>query len=121
MKILHFEDNAIKQFEVAKQFPANSVVDHVYNLSDGLVRLPGDYDLIVTDMWYPEYPGGKDNESGKVLINYIKEHNIAIPVIVVSSVDYKYDVFGNVHYDKNEDWEEELRNLLRKFTNSARH
>jgi len=87
MKILHLEDNAFKQFNIANQLRGHEI-DLVSNLRDGLDKLPGEYDLIITDMWYPQFPGGKDHKSGEELIQYLADNNIATPVILISGTSF---------------------------------
>ena len=114
MKILQFEDKATKQVAISRQLPLDEI-ESVTNLKDGINKLPGDYDLIITDMWYPKYEGGKDNQSGDELIEYIEKYGIDVPVILISSVDYRYPkIFGCIHFNDDEDWEAELTRLVNK-------
>lgn len=114
LKILHLEDNAIKQFNIARQLPGNDIT-HVTNLEDGLKLLPGDFNLIITDMWYPRTPGGKDNRSGEELIEYVSKNQINIPVILISNQDYRFPIHKNIHYSDETDWERELREAVSKI------
>lgn len=129
MYILNLEDNVFKQVDITKvirQFGKHEV-DWVRNLGDGIEKLEMQmqsdkpYDLIISDMWYPEFPGGSDANSGDKLVKIIKEKGWNVPIIICSSVDYSYhEIFGNVHYSKEEPWENELAALIRKLMQTKR-
>ena len=75
---------------------ANLKIDCVGNLADGISKIEEainqekPYDLIITDMWYPAKPGGSDNDSGEALIKEVKERGWDIPIILCSSVNYRF-------------------------------
>lgn len=126
MRILNLEDNVFKHHDICKAIErgsfANLKIDCVGNLADGISKIEEaidqekPYDLIITDMWYPEKPGGSDNDSGEVLIKEVKEKGWDIPIILCSSVNYRFPgIFGSVHYSENEDWETELVKLIKKL------
>ena len=67
-------------------------------------------------MWYPEYSGGQEAESGEKLINTVKENRWNIPIILCSSVNYRFpEILGSVHYSENEDWENILIQLVKQI------
>lgn len=129
MYILNLEDNVFKQVDITKvirQFGKHEV-DWVRNLGDGIEKLEMQmqsdkpYDLIISDMWYPEFSGGSDANSGDKLVKIIKEKGWNVPIIICSSVDYSYhEIFGNVHYSKEKPWENELAALIRKLIQTKR-
>lgn len=120
MKVLNIEDNVFKHSAICntlKKVGVNSVA-WKRNLSEAIEELTSatePYDLVITDMWYPEYPGGPDAQSGKVFIEKYLEHKWNIKVILCSSVDYLWpDILGSIHYSEDSDWENELQALIRK-------
>lgn len=126
MYILNLEDNVFKHHDICKAvergYFANLKIDCVGNLADGLSKIEEainqekPYDLIITDMWYPEKPGGSDNDSGDALIKEVKERGWDIPIILCSSVNYRFPgILGSVHYSENEDWESEIVKLIKKL------
>lgn len=64
MHILNLEDNVFKHHDICRAIERGSFenlkIDCVGNLADGLSKIEGAiskgklYDLIITDMWYPE-------------------------------------------------------------------
>lgn len=126
MYILNLEDNVFKHHDICKAVErgsfANLKIECVGNLADGLSKIEEainqekPYDLIITDMWYPEKPGGSDNDSGEALIKVVKERGWDIPIILCSSVNYRFPgILGSVHYSENEDWESEIVKLIKKL------
>ncbi len=124
MYILHLEDDIIKQYHIQRALEdacfSDFKLDHVNNLSDGIKNIERQikagrlYDLIITDMWYPERNKEAESASGKQIIKLVKEKGWNIPIIVCSTVDYEIPgILGSVHYDKNKDWEHELVRLVR--------
>lgn len=126
MYVLNLEDNAFKQSAIEAAVkgagPKDLRIDCVDNLEDGLKMIrehkeSGDpYDLIITDMWYPEYSCGSDSKSGEKLIETVKNNGWNIPVILCSSQNYKYPgILGSVHYTENGDWEYEMAQLVKQL------
>lgn len=124
MYILNLEDNIFKHNDICKVIkrgPFNDVkIDCIGNLKDGIrkiedmIKQGNPYDLIITDMWYPEKPGGDDSDSGKILIQKAQDHGWKIPIILCSSVRYCFpEITGSIYYSKNEDWETKLINLIK--------
>lgn len=126
MYILNLEDNVFKHHDICKAIERGSFqnlrIDHVGNLKDGIERIKEQneiekpYDLIITDMWYPEMSGGGDSASGEKLIQIVNEQGLDIPVILCSSVKYRFpQILGSVHYAENEEWETEIIDLIKKL------
>ena len=122
MRILNIEDNVIKQNDICKVLSGAGFrdVDWAGNLNEGVKMIEDHmssdtpYDLVITDMWYPREAGGEEEESGSLLIQMIKDKGWELPVIVCSSVRYIIpDILGTVYYSPKENWEDELRNLVR--------
>ncbi len=124
MKAIYLEDTAEKEYAISRELEKNGIkeIDWVMYMEEGLELIQksideGDpYDLIVTDMYYPLHKGGKEAEAGEALIQKLKELGIAIPVIVASSQNLRIpDAFGTIYYSETSDWEDDLRNLIRKI------
>lgn len=115
MNILNLEDDIIKHNAIKKVILScvNAKIDNARNLEDGLDLLKNnEYDLIITDMWYPLRKGEKDSESGEKLVRLIKEENLNIPIIICSSIQYRFNTYGCIKYSEHTNWEDELRNLI---------
>lgn len=125
MYVLNVEDNAFKHGDIVAVLNSIGIteIDWEMNLVDGVERICDQfdfnkpYDLIITDMWYPEYRGGKDASSGEKLIQKAVEKKWNIPIIMCSSVNYSYPgVLGSVHYSEKEDqWKTKLKELIEKL------
>lgn len=123
MKVLNFEDNAIKHYRIRRALEncGVDVIECVNNQQEGLKKLKEamvtvPYDLIVTDMNYSLVQGGEsDIHAGFKLIEKLKEENIAIPVIICSTIRYSgSDVLGAVWYNELRDIEEDFREILNR-------
>lgn len=128
MKILIVEDTAPKYTDIQTELKkcGESTFYREKTLADAKRKIEESckenemFDLIVTDMNFPDSPGGEENEkAGVLLIEFVNSLNVLIPMIICSSVRCRVDmenVLGSVHYSKNKDWEAELRQLLRTIT-----
>lgn len=120
MKILNIEDNVFKHSAICRTLKKIGITEVVWkqNLleaTDELTDNPS-YDLVITDMWYPEYPGGPDAKSGELFIEKVKENEWQCKVILCSSVDYAWpEIYGSIHYSEDSDWENRLLDLIRKM------
>lgn len=125
MYILNLEDDVYKHHDICKALEHGGLgkltIDCVRNLEDGIELIKKNleeqpYDLIITDMWYPEKPGGEEVASGEKLIQSVKENGWNIPVILCSSVSYRFpEILGSVYYSEKEDWENEMVNLIKRI------
>lgn len=126
MYILNLEDNVFKHNDIFKAISTCGCgkpdIEWVRNLEEGLERIQEQiaqkkpYDLIITDMWYPKRAGGSDHDSGEELIKTVQDNGWNIPIILCSSVNYRFPgILGAVHYSKNEDWEQELVALIKQL------
>ncbi|MCR5255599.1 MAG: response regulator [Acetatifactor sp.] len=124
MHILNLEDNVFKHHDICKAIErgsfANLKIECVGNLTDGInkiedaIKQDNPYDLVISDMWYPEAPGESEKKCGEALINIFRERDWDIPIILCSSVNYRFpEILGSVYYSENEDWESELVKLIR--------
>ena len=114
MFVLNMEDDIYKHHDISKALRNGGLselrIEWEENLKAGInkireqTELGRPYDLIITDMWYPEHSGGQEVESGEKLIKTVKENGWNIPIILCSSVNYRYpEILGVVHYSENED------------------
>ena len=125
MFILNIEDDVFKHHSICKALRSGGFNDlHIEckgNLKEGIDAIEKhnemgqSYDLIITDMWYPEFSGGREAESGEKFIEIAQERLWDIPIILCSSVNYNYPgILGSVHYSENENWENKIVQLVRK-------
>ena len=97
--ILLIEDNIYKAIDIERALEECGVtnITRVGFLEEALERLEVSFDLIITDMQYPLQCGGDcDLEAGFKLIEYLKENELAIPVVICSTNNYESvpDVFA---------------------------
>lgn len=120
MKILNIEDTATKHADICKALRKSGVtdIDWAKNLEDGLELLKAhskDYDLVITDMYYPLVQGGSEAMAGEILIRKMEELQLTIPVIVCSSAHIRMQgILGAVFYSLNSDWERDLQELVKQ-------
>ena len=123
--ILNLEDNVFKHHDICRVIEMGSFknvkIDWVRNLTEGLNKIEEmnnnntPYDVIITDMWYPLNDGGNDNNSGEMLISKSEELGWNIPIILCSTIRYRYSqILGEVYYSKNSNGEWELIDFLRQ-------
>lgn len=125
LKILHLEDNAMKQTAIARVLHdvCEAEIDWVTDVASGMKKIgeikeQGDmYDLAITDMQYPLKKGtGIDEDAGEVFIGRMKDQNVEIPIIVCSSMRLRIrEAYGCVWYHERNDWEMELRGMVRNL------
>ena len=95
MRVLNIEDDTFKHHDICKALSGCGIkeVEWSNNLADGWKQIKNSidsnnpYDLIITDMYYPDEPGGREEQSGDVLIDRVIKNKITIPVILCSSVN----------------------------------
>lgn len=86
MRVLNIEDDTFKHNDICKALSGCGIKDIEWsnNLADGWKQIKNSidsnnpYDLIITDMYYPSEPGGREEQSGDVLIDRViknKNHN----------------------------------------------
>ena len=125
LKILHLEDNAMKQTAIARVLHdvCEAEIDWVMDVASGMKKIEeikeqGDmYDLAITVMQYPLKKGtGIDEDAGEVFIGRMKDQNVEIPIIVCSSMRLRIrEAYGCVWYHERNDWEMELRGMVRNL------
>lgn len=125
MKALIVEDNIFKYAAVKRAvakwndfiFIHASTLANAKKMIEETYKADGHFDLIVTDMSYPEQSGGDINpHAGFLLIEWISSLGLHIPVIICSSekfqADFSHHVIGSVRYSKKTDMDREFQTLL---------
>ena len=122
-KVLIVDDNVYKKIDiqrVVRNLGAERV-DWERSLETALLRLEQEkeapYDLIITDMNFPEKAGGDPYyRSGVRLIDALAGKGIRIPVILCSSVRYSVGgVAGCVWYSELRDLEADFRECVKSI------
>ena len=118
MKVLHVEDNVYKHMNVLKQLKDMRISDVTWaqSFEEGKAKLEeGHYDLMITDMSFPIRFGEVENDdAGDMMIDLAHRIHPDMPIILVTSFRMKKDgILGVVHYDPDELWENDLRDLVR--------
>lgn len=124
MKVLNIEDDTFKHNGICKVLTSCGVkaVDWETNFEEAWKAIEDaensetPYDLIITDMYYPKEAGGSEEASGEVIIQKVLDHELKVPVILCSSVNFKYnEIFGCVYYNKVTNWEDDLRGIINRL------
>lgn len=125
MRILNVEDNAFKYVKICKELynlgiakedivwaRSQSEAFQIINQSEK-ENVPFDLFIIDTD-----YPIGtlevkRTGNAGELFIKEIQQRENIVPIILCSSVRYQYpDIFGNIYYSDNSDWEDDLKKYI---------
>ena len=124
MRVLNVEDNVIKHHNIKRALETLGIreVTWVKNEYDAIKAVKdsidsgGPFDLIISDMYFPLFPGSKEDENaGFTFIGELNDNNIDIPVIVCSSIRLSIPgILGCVYYSSNVVLDEEFKNLLKK-------
>ena len=124
MRVLNVEDNVIKHHNIKRALETLGIreVTWVKNEYDAIKAVKDSidsgcpFDLIISDMYFPLFPGSKEDENaGFTFIGELNDNNIDIPVIVCSSIRLSIPgILGCVYYSSNVDLDEEFKNLLKK-------
>lgn len=121
MRILNLEDSVTKHVKISDVVNSTGKhqIDWVKNLEDGIEKIqktqgtPKQYDLFISDMYYPKMQGGGDADSGMLFVEKMEDMGIKTPIIICSTVRFRMpNILGTVHFSENEDWESELRLLI---------
>ena len=85
MRVLNIEDDTFKHNDICKALSGCGIKDVEWsnNFADGWKQIKNSidsnnpYDLIITDMYYPNEPGGREEQSGDVLIDRVIKNKIS--------------------------------------------
>lgn len=126
-KVLNFEDSIPKHVDVKRALERCGipVIDHAMSAMAGLAMIDTaieegkPYDLIVSDMYFPKFPGDGESRSGEYVIDELQARGIDIPVIVCSSARLVLeDVVGCIHYNPyRNDLDADMRELVDMIRN----
>ncbi len=123
MKILNIEDDSFKHYDICNVIKSccAAEIEWAKNLKEGIEKIEEAqglmemFNLVITDMYYPFEKGEKEINAGEILIQKMTEMKIKVPIILCSSANFCIpEIFGTIHYSQNENWEDELRNLILK-------
>lgn len=122
-KVINIEDNICKHAAISRVLKASGIeqVSLAGNAETGIsmiedaVREGEPFELLVLDMNF--CVNGKDEpEAGLYVIEELKKRELSIPIIVCSSLRLKIpEAAGCVFYKENRNWEDELKELLKKI------
>lgn len=121
--VLNFEDSPYKQEDIRKLLQNMDFdVTQVDNLEEGIkmVKLRKEagyeFDLIVSDFYFPAVRYGTERPSGNSVISLIREMDVSTPVIICSSALYK-EVEGMAGFIQYGDvfWEEDLQQMIEEL------
>lgn len=126
MKIIHMEDDVLKQSAISRAIRGvgNVEIDWVKDMESGLEKIQEaadkgmPYDLAITDMQYPLSKNEDINpEAGEIFMKKIKDLDINLPIIVCSSINMQYaDAHGCVWYNDSHNWERDMVSLVKKIS-----
>ena len=108
MRVLNIEDDTFKHNDICKALSGCGIKDVKWsnNLADGWKQIKNSID-------YPGEPGGREEQSGDILIDRVIKNKITIPVILCSSVNLKYpEIYGCVYYSRERNWEADMQTLV---------
>ena len=123
-RVLNFEDLASKHAAVVRALYQCGIsnVDHAITATEGLEMMEKaiaegkPYDLVVTDMYFPVFPGDGDSPAGLYVIEELKNRQINVPIIVCSSARMVIpEVVGCIHYNYRRDLDEDMRELIEEI------
>lgn len=125
MEIFIVEDNPIKANDVMSAletaFPGCTIdraraLDSSKEMILERAKHDGFYDVIISDMWFPEEDYGPEiPELGFTFIHWLEECNFQVPVIICSTVQYSMktdSIIGAVHYADKTDLVKEFKTLI---------
>ena len=121
-KVLNIEDLATKHVAVRRALERCGVVtvDHAVTAIEGLAMVDAaieegkPYDLLVTDMYYPIYPGEGEVQAGYYVMEELQNKGIDIPIVVCSSARLVIpEIVGCIHYSPyRNDLDADMREMV---------
>lgn len=124
MRIIHLEDSVDKHMKICRELGRIGGIDvtWVTNLAEGMEKIATalqedqPFDLAITNMHYPMKRGEiADWKANERLIQMLAEKNIALPVIVCSTRNYRIPgAYGSIWYSDLTNWEIDLKELVKQ-------
>lgn len=118
-RILILEDDKKKYMDLVMLLKKMDISDITWfnNAEEGIAAFKEgkkSFDAVISDMHYPYYEDGEPEEdTGLRLIAALKEADIPVPVIIVSSVHYNVpEAYAVIWYQPERNYEDELRKVL---------
>lgn len=106
-KVLNIEDLMSKHVDVLRALNRCGVemVDHATTAMEGLAMIEAaieegkPYHAIVSDMYFPIFPGEGETQAGMYVIEELQNRGIDVPIIVCSSARMVIpEIVGCIHY-----------------------
>lgn len=128
-RVLNIEDTMSKHVAVRRSLGKcgipDNCIDHAVTAMEGLAMIDvaieegNPYSVLVLDMFFPIFPKERMTEAGMYVLKELREKEIAIPVIVCSSVQYCLpNVVGCIRYNE---WRGDLDGDMREMIERVRN
>ena len=128
-RVLNIEDTISKHMAVRRALGkcgvADNIIDHAATAMEGLAMIDAaieegkPYSVLVLDMFFPIYPRERMTEAGMYVLRELQEKEIALPIIVCSSVQYCLsDVVGCIRYNE---WRGDLDGDMKEMIERVRN
>lgn len=120
-RVLNLEDTPSKHAAVVRSLYQCGInhVDHAKTAMEGLVMIENaieegkPYHLIVSDMYFPIFPGEGESQAGLYIIEELQNRQIDVPIIVCSSARMVIpEIVGCIHYSARRDLDEDMREMI---------
>lgn len=121
-KVLNIEDTMTKHVAVVRSLNKCGIcmMDHATTAMEGLTMIEiaieegKPYDLIVSDMYFPIFPGEYETQAGLYVIEELKKRQIDVPIIVCSSARFRIpEIVGCIYYNElRGDLDADMREMI---------
>lgn len=121
-KVLNIEDLMSKHVDVVRALQQCGIdkVDHATTAMEGLAMIENaieegkPYHAIVSDMYFPIFPGECETQAGMYVIEELENRGIDVPIIVCSSARMVIpDIIGCIHYSPyRNDLNSDMREMI---------
>ncbi len=121
-RVLNIEDTATKHVAVCRSLNKCGIseIHHATTAMEALVMIETaiqdgkPYHLIVSDMYFPMFPGEGETQSGMYIIEELENRGIDVPIIVCSSARMVIpEIVGCIHYSPyRNDLDADMREMI---------